>query len=84
MSRVGRKPIPLPKGVKVTIGGELLVEGPKGKLAYKLPEGITVKMVDKEVHVNPADEERRSNDNKRHDDTTQRGENPFHDKNSER
>ena len=31
MSRVGNKPIPLPKGVKLTIGKELLVEGPKGK-----------------------------------------------------
>jgi large subunit ribosomal protein L6 len=46
MSRVGNKPIPLPKGVKVTIGGELLVEGPKGKQTVPIPEGITVRQED--------------------------------------
>jgi large subunit ribosomal protein L6 len=40
MSRVGKKPIPVPKGVKVTIGDELLVEGPKGKLTVPIPHGI--------------------------------------------
>ena len=40
MSRVGNKPIPLPKGVKITIGEELLVEGPKGKLRVPIPKGI--------------------------------------------
>jgi large subunit ribosomal protein L6 len=42
MSRVGKKPIPLPKGVKITIGNELLVEGPKGKQTVPVPAGITV------------------------------------------
>jgi large subunit ribosomal protein L6 len=41
MSRVGKKPIPLPKGVRVTIGDELLVEGPKGKQTVPIPAGIT-------------------------------------------
>ena len=40
MSRVGKKPIPLPKGVKVAIGVELEVEGPKGKLKVPVPPGI--------------------------------------------
>jgi large subunit ribosomal protein L6 len=43
MSRVGRKPIPLPKGVKITIGDTLLVEGPKGKLTVPLPGGVGIK-----------------------------------------
>lgn len=43
MSRVGNKPIPLPKGVKVNIGAELQVEGPKGKLTVPVPAGILVK-----------------------------------------
>jgi large subunit ribosomal protein L6 len=43
MSRVGKKPIPLPKGVKITPGGELLVEGPKGKQTVPIPPGITLK-----------------------------------------
>ena len=42
MSRVGRKPIPLPKGVQVNIGEQLQVEGPKGKLTVPLPPGIKV------------------------------------------
>jgi len=42
MSRVGKKPIPLPQGVKVAIGNELKVEGPKGKLTVPIPSGIRV------------------------------------------
>jgi len=43
MSRIGKKPIPLPKGVKVAIGERIEVEGPKGKLTVPLPPGIKVK-----------------------------------------
>jgi large subunit ribosomal protein L6 len=43
MSRVGKKPIPLPKGVKVTVGGEMLVEGPKGKLNLELHRRTSMK-----------------------------------------
>ncbi len=46
MSRVGKKPIPLPKGVKVEIGKELKVEGPKGKLTVPIPPGVTIRQVD--------------------------------------
>lgn len=42
MSRVGKKPIPLPQGVKFTLGEELKVEGPKGKLTVKIPQGIRI------------------------------------------
>jgi len=42
MSRIGKKPIPLPSGVKVQIGEHLEVTGPKGKLTVPIPEGITV------------------------------------------
>lgn len=42
MSRVGRKPIPLPTGVKVTVGKQLQVEGPKGKLTVPVPRGVSV------------------------------------------
>ena len=43
MSRVGKKPIPLPQGVKVEIGEQLEVSGPKGKLRVPIPAGIQVK-----------------------------------------
>ena len=41
MSRVGLKPIPLPKGVKYTMNvGKVVVEGPKGKVTALVPQGI--------------------------------------------
>ncbi|HEY4051904.1 MAG TPA: 50S ribosomal protein L6 [Acidobacteriaceae bacterium] len=47
MSRIGKKPIPLPKGVKYTVqGNTVLVEGPKGKLNALLPKGITLQNED--------------------------------------
>ena len=43
MSRVGSKPIPVPSGVKVKIeDGQVYVDGPKGKLATRLPDGIRI------------------------------------------
>jgi large subunit ribosomal protein L6 len=43
MSRIGKKPVTLPKGVKVTvIGSEAVVEGAKGKLSCPIPAGITL------------------------------------------
>jgi len=41
MSRIGKKPIPIPKGVTVKISGDAVeVQGPKGKLRQLLPPGI--------------------------------------------
>lgn len=43
MSRIGKKPVTLPKGVKVTVNGaEAVVEGAKGKLSCPIPAGITL------------------------------------------
>lgn len=46
MSRVGKKPIPLPKGVKIAVGDQLQVEGPKGKLTVPIPPGISISQAD--------------------------------------
>lgn len=51
MSRVGKKPIPLRAGVKITVGEQLLVEGPKGKLTVPLPQGIRVEKVDSTLEI---------------------------------
>lgn len=51
MSRVGKKPIPLPKGVKISVGDQLLVEGPKGKLTVPLPAGIRIENNDGTLEV---------------------------------
>jgi large subunit ribosomal protein L6 len=57
MSRVGNKPIPLPKGVKVNIGEQLQVEGPKGKLTVPLPAGIQVKQNDGVIEIGRSSDE---------------------------
>jgi large subunit ribosomal protein L6 len=47
MSRIGKKPIPLPAGVKYTVDGNtVLVEGPKGKVSAMIAKGITLKTSD--------------------------------------
>src|SRR5207244_4768266 len=47
MSRIGKKPIPLPKGVMVKIEGNVVaVQGTKGKLETPLPRGIKVEQKD--------------------------------------
>jgi len=41
MSRIGKKPIPIPSGVSVKIApGALEVQGPKGKLRQYIPPGV--------------------------------------------
>jgi large subunit ribosomal protein L6 len=52
MSRVGKKPIPLPKGVKITVGEQLQVEGPKGKLTVPIPQGISIQQADGTLQIN--------------------------------
>ena len=54
MSRVGRKPIPVPKGVKIAIGETLEVGGPKGNLSVPIPEGITIQQDNGELKVSRA------------------------------
>jgi large subunit ribosomal protein L6 len=50
MSRIGKKPIVVPKGVTIKMDGNVVaVQGPKGKLETALPEGI--KMEQKDGHL---------------------------------
>nr|YP_009511721.1 ribosomal protein L6 [Melanthalia intermedia]AXI97598.1 ribosomal protein L6 [Melanthalia intermedia] len=43
MSRIGKQPINLPKNIKVVIEvNKIKIEGPKGKLKYKLPNNIKI------------------------------------------
>ena len=51
MSRVGKKPIALPKGVKVKIGETLEVTGPKGTLQVPIQPGVRVTEIGGELHV---------------------------------
>jgi large subunit ribosomal protein L6 len=61
MSRIGKKIITLPKNVKISqSAGMVKVEGPKGTLSSKLPEGITLKMGDGNVVVERNSDELRA------------------------
>ena len=57
MSRIGKKPIPLPSGVKVQVGKQLEVTGPKGKLMVPIPPGITLEQADGKLEVKRASDE---------------------------
>lgn len=50
MSRIGKKPITIPEGVKVTLEGALVrVSGPKGELSYKPRSQVAVEVTNNEV-----------------------------------
>ena len=51
MSRVGKKPIPVPSGVKIQVGDQLTVQGPKGTLQVPLPQGIRVQQNDGKLEI---------------------------------
>src|ERR1700710_2068773 len=57
MSRIGKKPIPLPKGVTASIEGQTVkVKGPKGELSVKLVQQVAVSADDQGIHVTPRKE----------------------------
>ena len=59
MSRIGKKPIPLPAGVKYKVeGNTVLVEGPKGKVSALIADGITLKTADGHLQVERASDDR--------------------------
>jgi large subunit ribosomal protein L6 len=60
MSRIGKKPIVVPAGVKIQLDGATVrVEGPKGRLAQAVPEGVTLRVDDGHITVERSSDERR-------------------------
>jgi len=54
MSRIGKKPIPIPDKVNITLKENIIqVKGPKGELEERIPRGIAVKIEDEEVIFSP-------------------------------
>lgn len=52
MSRIGKQPIALAKGVKYTVrGNTVIVEGPKGKVEQAIPGGLNFEEKDGHLHV---------------------------------
>ncbi|MCX6112166.1 MAG: 50S ribosomal protein L6 [Proteobacteria bacterium] len=61
MSRIGKSPIAIPKGVKVELNGKVVkISGPKGNLQHSLPEEITLKQENDFVILARANDERNS------------------------
>jgi large subunit ribosomal protein L6 len=61
MSRIGRKPVSVPAGVKIVQDQESLrVEGPKGKLSMEVPPEIEVALDQKSVTVNRLSDSRKA------------------------
>jgi large subunit ribosomal protein L6 len=59
MSRIGRKVIPVPKGVTLSQkAGQFSVKGPKGELVKNLPAGISIKLEADKLVVSRADDSR--------------------------
>jgi large subunit ribosomal protein L6 len=57
MSRIGRKPVVIPKGVTLTQkAGNFSVKGPKGELSKHMPDGVTMKLEGDKVTVSRADD----------------------------
>jgi large subunit ribosomal protein L6 len=58
MSRIGKKPIAIPKGVTVKVGeGALDIQGPKGKLTQRIPPGISFEVADGQLKATTAQQD---------------------------
>ena len=59
MSRIGKKPITFPKNVKISqSAGMIKVEGPKGTLSSKLPDGISMVVSENNLAIERKSEDR--------------------------
>jgi len=57
MSRIGKKAVPVPKGVTASVAGQTVTaKGPKGQLAVELVDKIGVQMTDAGIAVEPRDD----------------------------
>ena len=61
MSRVGKKPVPVPSGVTATVTGQTVkVKGTKGELQFVVPNLVTVSFEDGAVSVQPKDQSKQA------------------------
>ncbi|MBN9547215.1 MAG: 50S ribosomal protein L6 [Alphaproteobacteria bacterium] len=61
MSRIGKKPVPLPKGVTASVEGQTVkVKGPKGELSVKLVREVSAKVDEHGITVTPDKNQERS------------------------
>ena len=61
MSRIGKKPVPVPSNVTATVAGQTVkMKGPKGELAFTCPEEIKVEKTAAGIEVAPTDETKKA------------------------
>ena len=61
MSRIGKKPVPIPSGVTANVEGQTVkVKGPKGAMQVVLPDDVEIKMDEGAVKVDPRNETKRA------------------------
>jgi large subunit ribosomal protein L6 len=61
MSRVGKKPVPVPSGVTATVTGQTVkVKGSKGELQFVVPNLVNVSFEDGAVSVQPKDQSKQA------------------------
>jgi large subunit ribosomal protein L6 len=61
MSRIGKKPVPVPKGVTAKVDGQTVsVKGPKGELSITLVDDVKAELGDDGITVSPRDQSKRA------------------------
>jgi large subunit ribosomal protein L6 len=61
MSRIGKKPVAVPKGVTASVDGQLVsVKGPKGELKHVLVDEVIAKLDNGEIAVSPREDTQRA------------------------
>ena len=61
MSRIGKKPVPVPAGVTAKVEGQKVVaKGPKGELNFTVPDEVAVTLEGNEVKVDPRSDSKRA------------------------
>ena len=61
MSRIGKKPVPVPSGITADVEGQTVkVKGPKGALSFVVPDDVAVKLDGGQIKVDPRFETKRA------------------------
>ncbi len=61
MSRIGKKPVPVPSGVTATVSGQTVkMKGPKGELSFTVPAELKVVQGKTGIEVTPIEETKRA------------------------
>ena len=61
MSRIGKKPVPVPSGVTANVEGQTIkMKGPKGALSLVVHDDVTVKLEGSNIQIDPRNETKRA------------------------